>query len=239
MRLAPAALAALLALPAGAESLPEGWVRLSDLAPGIAQDIRYARAFNFTGAPVPGYEAAECLLRQEAAEALVRVQADLAAEGLGLIVWDCYRPLRAVAHFARWAEGSEGPDLSAVFFPDLSRADLIPQGYISERSSHALGGTVDLGLVRLGDPVLSPSEGGRCDGPFPTRAAETGLDMGTAFDCFSPLSGSGAEVSEAARANRARLARAMQTQGFTGYEAEWWHFRLPLTDAEPQDFPLR
>jgi D-alanyl-D-alanine dipeptidase len=229
----------LLALPAAARALPPGWVRLSDIAPGIAQDIRYARAFNFTGAPVPGYDAAECILRQETAQALARVQADLAAEGLGLIVWDCYRPLRAVAHFAAWTKGDEGPDLSAVFFPGLTRGDLIPQGYVAPRSSHALGGTVDLGLVRLQDPVLRPTAGGRCDGPFATRAAESGLDMGTAFDCFSPLSGTAAAIPDAARANRDRLTRAMQAQGFAGYDAEWWHFRLPLDGAEPQDFPLR
>ncbi len=232
---------ALLALstPALAQDLPEAWVRLSDLAPGIAQDIRYARAFNFTGAPVPGYEAAECLLRRETAEALLRAEARLNDQGFALILWDCYRPARAVARFALWAETADGPDLSATFFPGLARADLIPQGYIARRSGHSLGGTVDVGLIRRGDPVLRPDAGGPCDGPLPGRAAESTLDLGTTFDCFSALSATDAAVSAEARANRQRLAQAMQAEGFRPYAAEWWHFRLDLTGAEPQDFPVR
>jgi D-alanyl-D-alanine dipeptidase len=37
---------------------------------------------NFVGRPLPGYDAAECILRQDAAAALKRVQAGLAASGL-------------------------------------------------------------------------------------------------------------------------------------------------------------
>ncbi len=236
-RLCRAAVAALIASPAMAGDLPPGWVRLSDTVPEIAQDIRYARAFNFTGAPVPGYDAPECILRAEAAEALARVQAALEAEGLTLIVWDCYRPARASAYFAGWAEGT-GPDEGAFFFPGLSRAELIPQGYIARHSSHSSGGTVDLGLIRAGDPVLRPdSADAACDAPFPARPAETALDMGTAFDCFSPLSAVDAKVPEEAWRNRRLLSRAMQAEGFLPYAAEWWHFRLPLPGAEPQDFP--
>lgn len=232
-----AVLAALSATPAAAD-LPAGWVRLSETAPGIAQDIRYARAFNFTGATVPGYGAPECILRREAAEALARVQAALEPQGLALIVWDCYRPARASAHFAAWADGG-GPDLGGFFFPGLARAELIPLGYIARRSSHASGGTVDLGLMRAGDPVLRPEAAdGPCDAPFPARPAETGLDLGTAFDCFSPLSAVAAEVPEEARRNRRLLARAMEAEGFLPYAAEWWHFRLPLPGAAPRDFPV-
>jgi zinc D-Ala-D-Ala dipeptidase len=222
-----------------ADDLPPGFVRLSALAPDIAQDIRYARAFNFTGAPVPGYDAAECILREEVATALIRVEARLKVDGYGLILWDCYRPTRAVDHFAAWAEDGHGPDLGDYFFPDLARGDLIPQGYIARRSAHSKGTAVDLGLIRLGDPPMLPSsaDGGRCDASFSERPAETGLDMGTAFDCFSPLSAGAAEVTPQARANRNRLSAAMKTEGFHGYAAEWWHFRLPL-DGAAADFPI-
>ena len=235
-----AVLSLLLASPAAA--LPEGWSRLSDLAPGIAQDIRYARAFNFTGAPLPGYEVAECLLLTPVAEALVRVQARLAAEGLGLIVWDCYRPTSAVDRFAEWAEGGQGPDLSAAFHPGLPRNALIPQGYIARRSGHSRGNTVDLGLIPAGSAPPPPQArpGLRCDGPLASRPAESPLDMGTSFDCFSPLSALGADVGAEARANRATLTRAMEAEGFAGYQAEWWHFRHIATPAAPpQDFPVR
>ena len=71
---------------------------------------------NFTGRPLPGYDAAECVLRRDVAEALARVEADLARENLRLKVYDCYRPTRAVAAFARWAQK---PDDGATkrFYP--------------------------------------------------------------------------------------------------------------------------
>src|SRR5579864_8619433 len=89
-----AALSIALAWPAAALAggLPPGFAYLRDIAPGIAQDMRYAGANNFTGRPLPGYDAAECVLKREAAEALGRVAADLAKQQLGLKVYDCYRP---------------------------------------------------------------------------------------------------------------------------------------------------
>lgn len=224
----------------GARDLPDGFVRLSAVAPHIAQDMRYARAFNFTGAIVPGYEAPECILRDDVATALIGVEARLNEDGYGLILWDCYRPIRAVRHFADWAETGEGPDMGGFFFPDLARADLAPQGYVARRSSHSTGTAVDLGLIRLQDLEMRPSDsfGTRCDAPFDQRPPETGVDMGTAFDCFSPLSGDGAEVSSDARANRLLLSQTMRAEGFQGYSAEWWHFRLPIEGAEAADFPV-
>ena len=77
-------------------ALPPGFVYLRDVDPSIAQDIRYASYNNFVGHPLSGYEAPECILRQEIAAALKRVQAQLAPDGLSLKVYDCYRPTRAV-----------------------------------------------------------------------------------------------------------------------------------------------
>ena len=228
-----------LASPVVAGELPEGWVRLADIAPGIVQDIRYARAFNFTGAPVPGYEAPVCILRRAAAEALARVEMRLRAEGFRLVVFDCYRPERAVAAFMDWvATGAPGDE--AYFHPGLPRGRLVAEGYIARRSSHSRGLTVDVGLDLAGAPVRRPEVAvGRCDAPFADRPRESALDLGTAFDCFSPLSGAGAGVPEEARANRARLVAAMEAEGFAGYTAEWWHFRQVGGAAGPGwDFPV-
>ncbi len=72
----------------------------------IQVDLRYATANNFTGAPLPGYEAPRALLRREAAAALGRVQARLRADGLGLRIFDAYRPVRATIAMVDWAERS-------------------------------------------------------------------------------------------------------------------------------------
>ena len=47
--------------------------------------------------------------------------------------------------------------------------------------------------------------------------------MGTAFDTFAPSAHTANATGEMA-ANRQRLKRAMEAEGFTVYEAEWWHF---------------
>lgn len=64
---------------------------ISQAAPSIRVDIRYATADNFTKTVL--YPVNRCLLRPSVAQRLARVQEDLRASGLGLKVWDCYRPL--------------------------------------------------------------------------------------------------------------------------------------------------
>jgi len=229
---------ALCGGPGRGESLPDGFVRLSDVAPHIAQDIRYAGAFNFIGAPVPGYDAPECILTRTTAARLIAVEVDLAATGFGLVVYDCYRPRRTVTYFVAWAKATSGPDMGPQFYPGLTRADLIPMGYIARRSTHSRGSTVDVGLRRK-DEVVRIAPGGPCDGPVPRRG-DTSVDLGTSFDCFSPQSSVGAAVGATARANRARLTGAMTAQGFAGYAAEWWHFRQTADPAKDgMDFPVR
>ena len=121
---------------------PEGWSDLETAVPGIRLDIRYAGPNNFTGAPLPGYEAPRAWMRDEAASALARVQAELADEGLGLLVFDAYRPVRASVAMVRWARATQ-------------REDLLRDGYIAARSKHNQGVAIDLTLADLatGEPL--------------------------------------------------------------------------------------
>jgi D-alanyl-D-alanine dipeptidase len=118
---------------AAAESL---LVDVRSLDPAILVDLRYATTNNFTGAVLPGYEAQKALLRREAAQALARVEARLRTGGLGLRIWDAYRPVRATRAMVVWAERT-------------GRTDLLDQEYIARRSRHNLGVAVDLTLVDL------------------------------------------------------------------------------------------
>ena len=120
-----------LASRAAADSLLVDVQRLDST---IKLDVRYATADNFTGAPLPGYEAPRVLLRREVAQALARVQRRLRSGGLGLVVFDGYRPVRATAAMVEWARRG-------------GRGDLIANGYIASRSRHNLGVAVDLSLV--------------------------------------------------------------------------------------------
>lgn len=113
-------------------------VDVRSLDPTIRTEIRYATRNNFTGAPLPGYGAPRALLRPDAAAALARVQARLRGEGLGLKVFDAYRPVRATLAMVDWAERT-------------NRVWVLDQGYVARKSGHNKGGTVDLTLVRLRD----------------------------------------------------------------------------------------
>lgn len=235
------ACAALIA-SAQAEPLPPGFVRLRELAPAIRQDIRYATPFNFTGAAVAGYGGAECVLTHQAAAALIRVEARLARQGHGLKLFDCYRPARAVLAFNNWVKDRSGRELGRIFHPGIARADLVARGFIAANSSHSRGSTVDAGLVRADEPPLpTPGEAGACDGPFAARPAESSLDLGTSFDCFSGKSALAfPQLAPAARRNRDILAAAMKAEGFRGYGKEWWHFTLAKEPFSQTafDFPV-
>jgi D-alanyl-D-alanine dipeptidase len=124
----------------------------------IHVDLRYATANNFTGAPLPGYEAPRAMLRREVAAALARVHARLHSAGLGLMVLDAYRPVRASLAMVDWAERS-------------GRNDLLESGYIARQSRHNLGVAVDLTLVDL-QTGTEVSMGTSFDG-FTSAGAET------------------------------------------------------------------
>ena len=236
-----AALTLAAALPASArDMLPPGFVYLRDVDPSIQQDIRYATADNFTGRPLPGYGAAECILRREAAEALKRVQADLAGENLSLKVYDCYRPTRAVRAMAAWAHDGDDSETTRRFYPALHKRNLFALGYIAAQSRHSTGTTVDLTLVKL--PMISAprfdptARYGPCNGPAAKRAPDGSIDMGTSFDCFDVRSYSmSSAIAPEQRHWRALLNAAMHRHGFASYFREWWHYSFTGA-AEPRAY---
>jgi D-alanyl-D-alanine dipeptidase len=112
-----------------------GLADVRDHAGSIQVDLRYATEDNFTGERLPGYCAAEPFLRARAARALARAEKELNADGLGLRVFDAYRPSRASRAMVRWAKRT-------------GREHLL-NGWIAARSNHNRGAAVDLTLVRV------------------------------------------------------------------------------------------
>ncbi len=222
---------ALLVGACSASGPPEGFVRLSDVSPGIVQEIRYHGAHNFTGRPVPGYAAPECWLTREAAEALARAQDDVTAQGYSLKVYDCYRPQRAVSEFVRWAADPNDDAMRAEFYPRVPKDEIIPRGLIAEKSGHSRGSTVDVTLVPLGAGVSAAwTEGDPlvdCAAPEGDRFADTSIDMGTGFDCFDPVAATDSgEITSDQALNRKILVAAMEAAGFVNLPEEWWHYTL-------------
>lgn len=204
------------------DTMPHSFVNAADVTPGLVVEMRYAGAHNFVGRRIVGYEAPVCLLTRQAAARLAEVQAELRPFGLGLKVYDCYRPTRAVADFAAWARDLTATVGRAEFYPNVDKSRLFELGYIAERSGHSRGSTVDLTIVDL--------------------ATGAEIDMGSPFDLFDTRSWpTDTTVSAAQRANRLMLQSVMRAHGFRPLQQEWWHFTL---QREPYpnryfDFPVR
>ena len=105
----------------------------------IKLDIKYSTTNNFTGKTV--YSSNRCFLIKEVAIALNKVEKDLEKQGLGLKVWDGYRPLSVQKIF--W---SICPNENYVANP-------------AKGSNHNRGTAVDLTLVDLktGKELVMPS----------------------------------------------------------------------------------
>jgi D-alanyl-D-alanine dipeptidase len=142
-----AALAVGACVPPASARTVEANAGECDLAPGtlvnvrsvdrtIRTEVRYATRNNFTGAVLPGYERPLALLRPEAARALGRVQARLRPQGLGLKVFDAYRPVRATLGMVEWAERT-------------GNQWVLQQGYVARYSGHNRGATIDLTVIDL------------------------------------------------------------------------------------------
>jgi D-alanyl-D-alanine dipeptidase len=130
----PAAIAAQPGKVVGNASL----VDLHSVNPAIRLDLRYATANNFMHRPL--YKQSRCLLRAIAAEQLSQVQKDLEADGLGLKVYDCYRPLSVQKQMWKLV-----PDDRFVANPATG-------------SRHNRGSAVDVTLVdRSGNELIMPT----------------------------------------------------------------------------------
>ena len=205
-------------------ALPEGFVYVEDFIPNIRIDLRYCSKDNFIGRPIEGYVKPRCIITKEAARALNKVQTELEQFGLGLKIYDAYRPKRAVDYFVRWAKDPHDVAMKNVYYPYVSKRDLFRQGYIARRSSHSRGSTVDLTIVSLHGH---------------TTGVE--IDMGSGFDSFGPQAWSqNPHIHPTHRAHRLLLQVLMKKHGFKPYRKEWWHFSLK-NEPYPEtyfDFPV-
>jgi zinc D-Ala-D-Ala dipeptidase len=212
-------------------TLPRGFVYLRDIDPTIVQDIRYAGSHNFVGRPIRGYRAAECILSAPAAKALEDVQRRLTEKKLSLIVWDCYRPKRAVDDFLRWSKDPAHAEMKTEFYPRTDKQDFYALGYLAKPSAHSRGSTVDLAIVPTpfsSAPPPNPSPSPKpCTSPKSQRFEDGTLDFGTGYDCLDLLANtSNIRAGGTARRNRQTLKSYMNEAGFRAYAREWWHFEL-------------
>lgn len=193
-----------------------GFVYISEVLPEAKLDIRYATDHNFTGRVVEGYLSDNVSLTKEAAGALKKASEELKIKGYGIIIYDAYRPKRAVDSFIKWGQEPEDNLTKDEFYPDFQKEQLFKLGYLAKRSAHSRGSTVDLTIYDLntGDPV----------------------DMGSPYDFLGPVSNHGTSlITEAQTKNRNILKDAMKKAGFKELRTEWWHYEL-INEPYPDTF---
>ena len=177
--------------------------RVSDIIDDVVLDIRYYSSNNFIGKKIRGYGAPIAYLIKRAVEALAKAADSLRKQGYRLLIWDAYRPQKAVSHFLEWIDDPNDPG-DKSFYPNLEKSDLIADGYIAPKSGHSRGSTIDLTIVGK-------------DGSF--------VDMGGSFDLFDARSNRNYEgLTGIQRTNRKILENAMTEAGFVGANSEWWHY---------------
>lgn len=203
------------------QSLPFGFSYVKDIAPSIQRELRYCNHNNFVGIPLSGYENDILITSTKTAKALKKVQDTLQKMGLGLKIFDAYRPQSAVNHFVRWARVPNDTLTKRQYYPKLNKRNLFRLGFISTKSGHSRGSSVDLTIV--------DKKGNE-------------LDMGSPFDFFGDISSTySTKITKKQLENRLLLRKVMLANGFKPYSKEWWHFTL-RNEPFPKtyfDFPIK
>jgi D-alanyl-D-alanine dipeptidase len=197
------------------------FVFIDELVCGVRWDAKYATWDNFTGKPVDGYVVNRIVGTRALCAALGRVRDEAASLGFGVLLWDGYRPQRAVECFLHWSKQPEDGRTKLRHYPNIERAEMFERGYVAAKSGHSRGSTVDLTLYHLATETLAP--------------------MGGHHDLMDEVSHHGASGTTQVEArNRQYLCSIMEACGFVSYDCEWWHYTLedePFPDSY-FDFPI-
>lgn len=187
--------------------LPPGFVYLTNYIPNLQLDLRYATSHNFVGRPIVGYKKKVCIVTKSCAERLQQVNEDLKKYDLTLLIYDAYRPQKAVNDFLLWARDTKDTLMKKEFYPKIPKKELFKRGFIASKSRHSSGSTVDVTLYSL-------------------KYNEV-LDMGSSYDYFGVKSYVNYDkLDKEQKYNRKFLQKIMQRHGFRSYFKEWWHFTL-------------
>jgi D-alanyl-D-alanine dipeptidase len=170
---------------------------------------------------VDGYLANRIVGTRSLCAALEQAREKAASLGFGLLLWDGYRPQRAVDCFLRWSEQPEDGRTKLRHYPNIDRTQLFKHGYVAVKSGHSRGSAVDLTLYDLATGELAP--------------------MGGGHDLMDPISRHRAHgITPAEAQNRDHLRSVMEDCGFDRYDREWWHYTL-RNEPHPDvffDFPI-
>lgn len=196
--------------------LPAGFVYLSEIIPTAHVDLRYSRDNNFIGERIDGYKTSRAIMTLKAATALKKVSVELEKKGYLLLILDAYRPQKAVDQFVQWSKDSKDTKMKKQYYPLLDKRNLFKLGFISSKSGHTRGSTIDLSLVH--------------------KSTGKVVDMGSPYDFFGDISKHGTKlISKQQTGNRNLLKNTMIKYEFKAYGKEWWHYTL-INEPFPKQY---
>ena len=182
------------------------FVEISNVIPDVVYDIRYYSSYNFTGKRVDGYKSNRAFLTKKAAMALKKASDTLRNQGYRIVVYDAYRPQKAVDMFVKWMDDINDEGIKS-FYPNIKdKQELAKRDLVSRKSGHTRGSVVDISIVDMNGNTI---------------------DMGGTFDLFDARSSRNYKnITLQQQKNRKILEQAMVNAGFIPLYSEWWHFIL-------------
>ncbi len=197
-------------------NLSKGFVYIDDMIPSAQYDIRYYGEYNFVGKRIDGYKAPLAIMSLKGVTALKKASDELEKKGYLLLIYDAYRPQKGVNVFVRWSKDAKDNKMKNEFYPLLDKRNLFKLGFISSKSGHTRGSTIDLSLIH--------------------KSTGKVVDMGGPFDFFGDISNHGTKlITKQQSGNRNVLKNAMVKYGFKPYSKEWWHYTL-INEPFPKQY---
>ena len=210
-------------------TLPEGFVFLTDIDPAIIENSRYYGNQNFLARQVIGYKTPRIVGTKEAALKLKHANDDFRKNGYKLVIYDGYRPQKAVDEFKRWSNDINDQITKEYYYPTIDKKDVFKLGYVAEQSSHSRGSTFDLTLIETVKTLkpIAPTKRILKNKETIFFLDDNTIDMGSSFDLFHPVSQHGSNlINNEHTQNRELLRTTMKKHGFKDYQEEWWHYTL-------------
>lgn len=212
------------------QNLPNGFVFLKDIDNTIRESSRYYTEENFLGRPIAGYKTNSIICTKEAAEKLKLAHKELTLKGYNFVVYDGYRPQKAVDEFIRWGMNESDNITKDYYYPMLDKKDLFKLGYLPDKkSSHSRGSTFDLTIIKSDQKLKSIVYSKRklLNGDEIIFLDDNTIDMGSSFDLFHEASHHDSNLIELTYAEMRNFLRdTMKKYGFKEYKEEWWHYTL-------------
>ena len=218
-------------------ALPNGFVYIEDIDSSIKVNLKYFTTDNFIGRRIPHYNANKGIMTKETAIALSKAQKKFLSEGYSIVIYDAYRPDSSVKYFVEWMNDKNDTIRKKYHYPFIREKNDMKDIYISSRSGHSRGSTVDMSIIKRDKELLTHSVYSEriFDGKVYPFNDDNTIDCGTSYDLMDPASwadNNNIEFTESQINNRKFIRNIMESCGFKVLPEEWWHFSL-----ENETFP--